>query len=165
MAGLSGTGKSTIVRELQRAGELAWDADDLCYWRDRTTGAAIETPPDGRPDGWVQRYAWVIDPHRVRQCRTDAVGLCGYLAGGCENESDVWELFGTVIYLVAGDDTIRQRLAARTENDFGKTEEELAHVLRWNAVLEGHYRAAGATIIDADQPLQAVVDAVRLAAG
>ena len=165
VTGVSGTGKSTIVQELQRAGELAWDADEVSFWRDRQTGEAVVTPPDGRPDGWVERHAWVIDSRRVRRCQADAVGQLGYLAGACENEAEVWDLFDTVVYLVARDETIRQRLAARTENDFGKTEEELAIVLRWNALLEGHYRAAGATIIQADQPLSDVVNAIRLAAG
>lgn len=100
----------------------------------------------------------------MRLCRADAGERLGYLAGGCENEADVWDLFDTVLYLVASDATIRQRLADRTSNDFGKTDEELAMVLRWNAVLEAHYRAAGATIIDADQPLADVVAAVRATA-
>ena len=165
VAGLSGTGKSTIVGELQRAGELAWDADDFSFWRDRQSGDAAENPAGGRPDGWLDRYAWVVDPRRVEQCRTDAEGRVGYLAGGSENEADVWDLFDTVIYLVADDATIRQRLGARTENDFGKTAAELDMVLGWNAVLEDHYRAAGAIIIDAGQPLPSVVSAVRLAAG
>ena len=164
VAGLSGTGKSTIVRELQRSGALAWDADDFSFWRDRQTGEAVESPPSGRPDGWLERYAWVIDPLQVKRCHTDADGRVGYLAGGSENEADVWDLFDTVIYLVADDDTIRRRLTARTENDFGKTEEELAMVLGWNAVLEDRYRTAGATVIDATQSLPLVVEAVRLSA-
>ena len=122
------------------------------------------TPPGGRPDGWLARYAWVIDPVHVARCRTTADGRVGYLAGGSENEADVWDLFDTVVYLVADDDTIRRRLAARTENDFGKTEEELAAILGWNAVLEEHYRTAGATIVDARLPLRCVVAAVQTAA-
>lgn len=164
VAGISGTGKSTIVRELDRAGELAWDGDDFSLWRDRQTGEAVGSPASGRPDGWLARHAWVIDPVSVRSCRKIAEGRIGYLAGGCENEPEVWDLFDTVVYLVADDDTIRRRLAARTENDFGKTDEELAMVLGWNAVLEARYRSAGAVIVDAGQPLVWVIDAVRAAA-
>lgn len=163
VAGLSGTGKSTIVQEMQRAGELAWDGDDFSCWRDRQTGEAVAAPPGGRHDGWLARHAWVIDPASVRTCRGIAEDRIGYLAGGCENEPDVWHLFDTVVYLVTDDDTIRRRLAARTENDFGKTDEELAMVLGWNAVLEAHYRSAGAVVVDAGQPLAQVIAAVRAA--
>ena len=102
-------------------------------------------------------------PGKVRRCRAEADGRVGYLAGGCENEADVWDLFDRVLYLVADDDTIRRRLAARTGNDFGKTEEELAVILAWNAVLEPRYRDAGATVIDAGRSLPEVVEAVRSA--
>jgi len=164
VAGVAGTGKSTIVRELRRSGQLAWDADDISFWRDRETGEVPEYPAAGRPDGWLSQYGWVVDPAGVVRCRDEADGRVGYLAGGSENEADVWDLFDRVVYLVADDDTIRHRLAARTENDFGKTEEELAAVLGWNGVLEEHYRAAGAVIVDAGQPLPLVVDEVRAAA-
>ena len=56
VAGLSGTGKSTIVQQLLASNELAWDADDLSFWRDRGTGEAATVPAGGRPDGWTARY-------------------------------------------------------------------------------------------------------------
>lgn len=162
VTGVSGTGKSTIVRELRRFGEIAWDGDDLSFWRDRDTGDAVATP-DVRPDGWVARHAWVIDPARVRECRAAAEGRVGYLAGGAENEADVWDLFDVVVHLVTDDDTIRRRLADRTENDFGKTGEELAVIMGWNAVLEQRYRDRGAIVLDAGRPLPVVVEDVRAA--
>lgn len=163
VAGLSGTGKSTIVRELQSSGELAWDADDFCFWRNRETGEREDPPAGGRPDGWVAQHGWAIDPSHVERCRASAHDQVGYLAGGCENEAEVRHLFDLVVYLVTDDATIRRRLAARTENDYGKTEEELAVILGWNQVLEGHYRSAGARIIDAGRPLPQVVEDVRSA--
>ncbi len=94
----------------------------------------------------------------------DAEGRIGYLAGGSENEADVWNLFDRVVYLVADDETISERLTVRTNNNFGRSDEELAMVLGWNALLEPHYRDAGAVVVDAGQPLPVVVRAVRAAA-
>ena len=162
VTGVSGTGKSTIVRELQHAGELAWDGDDFSSWRDRETGGAVASPAR-LPVGWVAQHAWVIDPAAVRRCRVEAAGRMGYLAGGSENEADVWDQFDAVVYLVASDDTLRQRLATRTDNDFGKRDEELAMVLGWNAVREQRYRGVGAVTVDATRPLPEVVQAVRAA--
>jgi gluconate kinase len=164
VAGVSGTGKSTIVRELQRLGELAWDADDISVWRNRASGQDIDPPPVPLPDGWVATHAWVIRPDEVRELHARAAGRTAFLAGGSENEADVWDLFETVVYLVTDDDTLAARLRSRTGNEFGKSAEELAMVLGWNAVLEHHYRAAGATIVDAGRPLADVVEAVRAAA-
>jgi hypothetical protein len=43
---------------------------------------------------------------------------------------------------VIDDQTLRRRLAARVSNDFGKSAEELAMVLGWNATTEATYRGS-----------------------
>jgi dephospho-CoA kinase len=68
-----------------------------------------------------------------------------------------------VIALVADEQTIRRRLASRS-NTFGQTPEELADVLFWHAGFEAAYRGFGATIIDATRPLSEVVAEVLAAA-
>ena len=161
VTGVSGTGKSTIAGELRRMGELAWDADDISAWRHRTTGVEVPTPFGGIPDGWVAQHGWFIDADRVRELRMQTGDSVGFLAGAVENENEVWDVFDTVVYLRADDDTIAQRLRDRTSNDFGKSAEQLAMVLEWNAVLEDQYRSLGATIVDASRPLAEVVAAVR----
>lgn len=161
VTGVSGTGKSTIADELRRLGELAWDADDLSAWRDRTTGVERPTPLTGLPDGWMDQHGWFIDVDRVRELRTQVGGGAAFVAGAVENESEAWDLFDSVVYLRADDETIARRLRDRTSNDFGKSAEQLAMVLEWNAVLEERYRVAGATIVDATLPLAEVVAAVR----
>ena len=164
VTGVSGTGKSTIAAELRRLGELACDADDLAAWRDRTSGIVRPTPLTGVPDGWVDQHGWFIDLERVREFREQVADGVGFLAGAVENEGEVWDLFDAVVYLRADDDTITQRLRDRTTNDFGKSAEQLAMVLEWNALLEDQYRSAGATIVDATLPLAEVVAAVRAVA-
>lgn len=164
ITGVSGTGKTTIIGELQRRGEIAWDADkEFCDWRNRTTGE--KTSHEGpRPADWVDENGWFIDPARVREFKESAGDRVAYLAGAVENENEVWDLFDTVVCLTADDDTIRHRLTNRTENSFGKSDKEMAMVLGWNAEIEKQYRAYGAMIINASQPLTDVVDAIRAAA-
>ncbi|HYD08537.1 MAG TPA: hypothetical protein VEA78_00435, partial [Acidimicrobiales bacterium] len=87
-----------------------------------------------------------------------------FLCGGAGHERDFWELLDLVVCLVADDDTLRRRLAARTDNGYGKTAEELAGILDANASWAKSYRDSGAVIVDSTKPLDEVVDTVLAAA-
>jgi polysaccharide deacetylase 2 family uncharacterized protein YibQ len=89
-----------------------------------------------------------------------------FLFGAVANEREVWDLFERVGCLVVDDETVRQRLAARTNNAFGKHSADLDRVLDWNRDPEAIYRRLGASIIDGTQTVDDVLDAVlRLSDG
>ena len=75
-----------------------------------------------------------------------------------------WELLDGVIYLSVDDETLRRRLADRTDNGYGKSGDELNGILHANQTWASMYRERGATIVDATGPLDHVVDAVVQAA-
>ncbi len=87
-----------------------------------------------------------------------------FLSGSVENERDVWDLFAAVVCLVTDDATLFRRLAARP-NPYGKAPDELANILEWNRTCGATYRRFGASIVDASQPLDAVVEDVLRVAG
>jgi shikimate kinase len=159
VTGNSGAGKSTICTLLRGLGYAAIDTDDdgYCAWIDRATGNAVADPPDPLPEGWLDGYGWVIDRAKVEALATDASQSMLYLCGSAENESDVRDLFDLVVCLVIDEHTLRDRLAHRTNNAFGQHPEELDAALYWNSRTEAAYRRRGATIIDATQPVEAVV--------
>lgn len=167
VTGISGSGKSSVATELCARGHRGVDADQdgLSVWVDRSTGAVVPSPEWGqRPSSWVTRHAWVLDAERVKALAANARDKHVFLCGSVENEKEVWDSFDQVICLVIDDDTVRRRLAARSNNDFGKSAEELQMVLGWNKA-QAQYREFGATIVDATVPLDLVVDAVLVAAG
>jgi hypothetical protein len=161
VAGLSGSGKSTVCEVMKAAGVAAIDTDwdGYNHWVDRRTTRPVVDPPHPTPPEWLDGHAWVIRPERVHALRDGAHGPT-FLFGMVENEAEVWELFGRVACLVVDDRTIRHRLAIRTTNPFGKHPEDLARVLQWNRSVEASYRERGATIIDGTRPLAEVVEAV-----
>jgi hypothetical protein len=83
-----------------------------------------------------------------------------FLCGSVENEDEVWELFDFVICLVLDESTLRERLATRTTNEFGKARVELDAILGWNRTMESTYREFGAFVVNANQPLNDVVDQI-----
>lgn len=64
------------------------------------------------------------------------------------------------ICLVLDDTTIRDRLAQRKGNPFGKAPAELEAALRFNGPFVAKYAALGATLIDSSRSLDDVVQDV-----
>ena len=161
VTGVSGSGKSTVCALLKSRGVAALDADweGFNQWVERATGAVVIDPPYPTPPNWLDLHDWHIRPDLVRALHDSGPGVT-YLFGAVANEHEVWELFDRVGCLIVDDTTLRQRLATRTTNAFGKHAKDLAHVLKWNATHASSYRDVGATIIDATRPVGEVAEAV-----
>ncbi len=85
--------------------------------------------------------------------RTQTVILCGM----AQNDEELWDLFDAKICLISDEMTIRERLARRIENPFGKAPAELEAVLRINDSFVARHAALGAVLIDSSRPLGEVV--------
>ncbi len=166
VTGISASGKSTVLEELRKRGCVAYGVDEDRYgrWLDRRTGEEHQLPEDRRSldlHKWIAEHDWVVDVRRVAVLRDQSkrkdeiVYLCGVASG----DAEVWEYFDLVCALVVDDDTIRERVGRRT-NVFGKRPGELAQILEWNVGYAETYGRFGAVIIDATQPVAAVVDAI-----
>lgn len=167
VTGVSGSGKSTTCRALKSIGVAAIDTDwdGFNHWVDHETGEPVVDPPYPTPADWLDSHAWHIRADLVRALRDSVPGVT-FLFGAVANEREVWDLFERVGCLVVDDETVRQRLAARTNNAFGKHSADLDRVLDWNRDPEAIYRRLGASIIDGTQTVDDVLDAVlRLSDG
>lgn len=166
VTGNSGSGKSTVCASLVRRGWTALDADEDGYsgWVDRVSGQIPHDSPDPVPAGWLDRYGWRIDLARVEELAEAARGRTVFLCGSAENETELFSLFDRMICLVINDETLRERLLARTNNPFGQHPEELAAALDDNRAIPARHARSGAAIIDGTLPRELVVDAIVAAA-
>src|SRR5205823_10922381 len=110
LTGMSGTGKSSVVRELAARGFKAVDTDD--GWS--------EPLPDGR-----QR--WREDAIEALLATEDTDVL--FVAGCEENQAQFHARFDHIILLSAPLEVLKQRLAARTSNPYGKDPGELSRII------------------------------------
>lgn len=147
LTGMSGTGKSSIVRELVARGHKAVDTDD--GWS------------DPQPDG---RQMWREDVVRQLLSTEDAEIL--FVAGCEENQVVFHPAFDHIILLTAPLPTLLDRLATRTDNPFGKDPEELRRFLEDVGSVEPLLRRVADAEICTARPLDEVVTAVlRVANG
>ena len=110
LTGMSGTGKSAVVRALAARGYKAIDTDD--GW--------CQLLPDGR-------QMWREEAIEALLGTEDADIL--FIAGCEENQVQFHARFDHIILLSAPLETLADRLASRTSNSFGKAPEELRRVL------------------------------------
>lgn len=168
ITGISGSGKSSVLKELKSRGYEAHGVDEDVYanWIHRKTGKVGHFPHPPKPDfdfhKWYKQYEWELDADKVHALKKEAdkdsktIFLCGIASG----EDKAWHNFDKVFALTVGADTIKQRIRDRTDNNFGKSPEELEKILEWHSTHEDDYRRFGAILIDAHQPVDKVVDEI-----
>jgi dephospho-CoA kinase len=156
ITGMSGTGKSTVIAELARRGYRAIDLDSPEF-------SQLVPAADGELTGVGGGMDWVWNVPKVAAL-LDSAGDDSLFVSGCSpNQGAFSDRFDRIILLTAPSGIVRERLATRTSNDFGKDPAELERALALIAEIEPLLRRAADTVIDTSAPLEEVV--ARVLAG
>ncbi len=141
VTGMSGTGKSSALAELQRRGHRVVDTD---------YGGWIEGEPE--PLWREDRITELLDGHGDGTL---------FISGCVANQGTFYERFDAVVLLSAPADVILERVAGRTTNDFGKSDVERERILSDLAEVEPLLRRGATAEVDTRAPLDEVVDALE----
>ncbi|MEH3156255.1 MAG: AAA family ATPase [Gordonia paraffinivorans] len=152
VTGGSGTGKSTVRRELARRGVSTVDGDgELAYQGDLATGTPLAPGPGERPSHW--NHLWdVARATEVAARQTGTVVFCG----DARNLNAVLHLFDVVVVLQIDEKTLLRRLGRRPAGEFGATRDERELVLRLHEQTDRW--PSDAVVVDATRPVFDVVD-------
>ncbi len=149
--GISGTGKTTVCQELQKRGYSAIEADEAFgFYGDPNTGIPSEEK---------SQLNWIWDKDRVDEKLKDNEEDT-FVCGGAMNQEDFKEYFAKVFTLHVDNDTLRERLLKRTNNDFGRHPDDLARQLEWNKGVDVYSKQRGTILIDATRSIDTVVDEI-----
>jgi len=148
ITGMSGTGKTTAVAELQALGFTAVDLDSDVY------SAWVDAAPDpDYPDNEVtEGKDWVWQEERVTALLTSGNTELLFVSGCASNMSQFYPHIDLIVLLTAPDNIILQRLASRQGNSYGQTPEEAARVLRLKQTIEPLLREEAHLEIDTSIP-------------
>ncbi|MDB5185443.1 MAG: hypothetical protein JWN38_1251 [Candidatus Saccharibacteria bacterium] len=159
ITGWAGTGKTSICRELRERGYNAFDGDKipgLAAWRDIQTHQPVAVDTTRAID--FQTVDWIWDPVVLEELLATDDDL--YLCGSARDVLSFSKYFGRTIVLSLDPALQTHRILTRTNNNYGKHPDDLAVTLRGQAILEAEAQTIGAILIDASQPLTAIVDQV-----
>ena len=140
ITGMSGTGKSTALAELEHRGIRVVDTDEAPWseWSEADGG-----------------YVWRED--LVAELLAGDDGPTLYVSGTVSNQGRFYDRFDAVVLLSAPAEVLLQRIASRTTNDYGKSDRERELILQHVAEVEPLLRATCTHEIDTTQPVSAVV--------
>ncbi|GAA6527008.1 AAA family ATPase [Intrasporangium sp. DVR] len=150
--GVSGTGKTSVCGELRRRGYHAINGDtELAYQGDPETG---EPARGGAPSHG--QHIWNVA--QVRALVADDTEPVTFFCGGSRNFSTFLDLFDGVFVLEIDLDTLKRRLDARPDDEFGGQQSERDLILHLHGTRED---VPGTGVpIDATAPLGAVADEI-----
>jgi dephospho-CoA kinase len=160
LTGMSGTGKSTVIRELSRRGYKAIDADDYgwSHWVNMHSGLPA-SPPAAGEYGWDE-LDWVWREERIQRLLSSEDAEVLFLAGTSPNQGKFHLQFDHIILLSAPAEVIVERLVSRTNNPYGSTPRTMARVLEHLKNVEPRLRKAADHEIDTRAPLEEVIERV-----
>jgi broad-specificity NMP kinase len=148
--GVSGTGKTSVCKELQRRGYHAINGDrELAYQGDPKTGK----PTDGRTH---EHHIWHVDKVKALVANQDEAVT--FFCGGSRNSSKFIDLFDGVFVLEVDLDTLNRRLDERPEDEWGKKQTEREPIVRLHQTEEDIPKSG--IMIDATPPIAHVVDEI-----
>lgn len=138
VTGMSGAGKSSVLRALAGRGFEVVDTDEP-GWIEVVGGERL----------WREdRVAALLDLARDHPV---------FVGGTVRNQVVFASRFDTVVLLTAPIEVLLERVRLRSTNDFGKTDAERAAVIRDHREIEPLLRAAATHVIDTREPLDSVV--------
>jgi adenylate kinase family enzyme len=158
ITGQSGTGKTTVLKELGRRGYTTFNTDDMpgvSRFEIKATGEAAEWPA-----GYIDwsHYAWNWQVPAIDEIlTTPGTIFVGAIVG---NQSDYYALFDHFIVLTVDDDELYRRRTSREEQRTSDRPKNIRQSVARNQANIAKFIAAGATPIKNEGAIEEVADEI-----
>lgn len=166
VTGWSGTGKSTVCRELIRRSLNAIDADTvklpfLCEWVNTYTGEWLGR---GFPEDYSnEKYDFCWRAEVIKSILE--VNSVVYLCGNADNAFDFYNHFDYIFILDLPEAEQRRRIMSRVEHNYGQDKATQDAVIQQQKKLVSEAIKRGAIHVDANRPVAVIADDILKKAG
>lgn len=163
LTGIAGTGKSTIVKNLNERGVFSLDLHDipnLFFWQDKETGEKVEyTPVDSKE--WFETVDRLCDIPILKEILSqyEDVVVAGTTSGS--NQEEFLSLFDKTILLQADPQILVHRMQTRiNKSGYGKTKAEQDDNIEWQREFDLNILSYGAIPVNTEGEPNDVVDKI-----
>jgi dephospho-CoA kinase len=159
ITGRAALGKSAVAKELNSRNIKAFDTDaisELSSWRDIRTNEVVTLKDNRYVDLDTLRWVWDKEVLRTFLHHQDNIFVCG----GADNDFTFDDLFHIHFVLNVTPDVQIERLQSRISNDYGKDPDMFPKIIEKQRVHIENAKLHNAIIIDAEQPIGAIVDSI-----
>jgi len=163
ITGAPGAGKSILQKELSSRGLEVYDIDDAKFGgaHNKVSGERVTIPPaQERAPEWYDDHEWRIDKAAINSLLDRAANKTIFICGVAPDDEDILTLFDKIYYLKLDENKLKQRIATRTDNDYGKNPNELSHILERKRKLDARYANSNAVIVNATVPPSEIADRI-----
>ena len=146
---VSGTGKSTVCKALEKSGYTAYDIESipgLYELVDEKTGDIITGTMNQIKEG----VDWNCKMHELQTLLASQLDGTVFYCGGMSNTEEVWNYFDKVLILTVSDSTTEKRLSTRDSTEFGGSKKNRDWVLGWKGDVERRWLEMGGIEINAE---------------
>lgn len=112
---------------------------------------------DDRTNDFYEQHDWMISKDGLLGLKEQARQKNVFLCGSVFNDQDIFEVADIIVFLDIDQESLTHRLKTRTDNDFGKSEDELNNILGWHDYFRNKYIQQHAEMIDATQDIDTIV--------
>jgi len=151
VSGVSGTGKSTLMRELRKRGEEAIDMDTDCIRVSKVTGNVISYE-EAKRDG----YDWIYPKDALQKLKAEAATKDIFILGITDNPQVIQDAADKFVWMTIPLDVLVQRLDSR-QKEYGKSERERKLILDQYNTLSNSLKPETFTL-DATKPVETIAD-------
>lgn len=162
ITGISGSGKTTIARQLLRRGEVAFDSKlNPGLYQFVDIEGSVTSSIKLHDENWRAAYKWSLNEVALesllqRYGKAERVFLCGRA-----NLFRYWDKADQVFLLKVDRSTLQKRLNSESrDNLFGKDKVTQSKLLSELDTIQNKIAEKGAIIIDARLPVEEVIDEI-----
>jgi len=153
ITGVSGSGKSTVCKELKKLGYEAYGIEDIPGMFDmyhKGTKRVFENYSNKNPEH-IKNAEWLCDVDKLKQLLDSQKSKFSFYCGIASNMDDILPLFDKVFVLQPDSEILNERLKNREGSDnIGNTQDGRDVVLGWKDWWENKMMDKGAIFINAN---------------
>jgi broad-specificity NMP kinase len=123
ITGMSGTGKSSLIEELQRRGYEAVDLDSPVWSEWKAIAGEGQQVSEAQPE-------WVWREDKIAALLEQPRNAPLFVSGCASNQGQFYPRLETIVLLSAPTKTILARVASRSNNHYGKSQAERESILQ-----------------------------------